>query len=615
VIGLKIKAALKCPAAKIPESAMTKIEGALTKTEEPVSQLSALSAVAMFAAKGVEKKKVDEAVTDLLDHLSNDGFKVHEDMENGSGYLTGLFLEAVAALKSVLSKEVQVSVASGAVDNVKSYLSSSAVQDDSTLAYPHHDASVNDYTSTSILLDGLIKFNKAFEKKLGFGDEKLNKMARFFLSRAHVTTIDGAHSVLLGLYSLNAGTWRKPLIVTASQTTLKASAKGDEAVVRFQVTDIFGASPSAKLPKVFLVSLSSSDSTTPLITNQELTSTTENGGQFEFNLLAIKPAPGNYKLVLSATPSKSAEGAAQQYTAIKATTRFVKVISSIEVSDLSLSVRKSKDSDESSAKKHTFVFGKKGSDLELLDTDYLDFTFTVKSKNSNKPVTVQQAFVLLTQGDASEVFFVAKYDNSKKAYSVQVPLARHIARFGSGGSFTLKLLVGDSYIDNSIAWDVSKVNVKLTEGASERISKSQQTSNQSDKVAKELASVLSYKPQIHHKFRPADKRAETYISRAFTFITIAPLGIFVLGILFVGLNFSGCPSGFGIIFALAFHACIVAIGYIIVLFFLQNNLFQTLQLLCYAVPPTIFIGHRALRAIAARRAEMLASSGPDAQSR
>lgn len=612
VSGLHLKAALKCAESKIPDSAMQKIEEALSKTEDPISQLLALVATSKIAAKGVEKTKVDEAVKDLLDHLSNDGFKVHEDLENGSGYYTALLLDSVASLKSVMSKEVKDSVSSSAVDSLKSYLSSSAVQDESTLAYPHQDASVSDYVSTATLLDSLIKFNKAFSTKLGFNDEKLNKLARFFLSHSHIASLEEAKAVLTGLNALNAGTWRKPLIVTATQTTLKAATvKGEESQsIKFQITDVFGAAPGQQ-PKLFLVSLTSSESTTPLITNQELTqpgATEEKksaSGLFEFNLLAIKPAPGSYKLSLSVTPSKVTEGP-QPYAAIKLTTRLVKVISSIELSDLTLSVRKSKtgdssdDASSSSSSKHTFTYGAKPAKLEVSSDDVLDFSFVVKSKHSNKHVTVQQAFVLLVQGD-SELFFVAKYDGAKKAYTVSAPLAKHIARFGSGGKFHVKLLVGDSYIDNSISWDVATMDVKLTEAAAQKISAAAAAA--SDK--KQTSSVSSYKPQIMHKFRLADKRANAYISRLFTAITLAPLAIFVLGVLFVKLNFGNCPSGMGIIWVFLFHGSILLVVYAIYLFFVRNNLFQTLQLLLYFVPVVFFTGLHALRAVAKKRAQNL----------
>jgi len=613
--ALRLKAVLKCPSTKISESAMTIIDEGLGKTAEPLTQLYAVLSSASLQGKGVEKSKIDEAVKDLLEHLTNDGFKAHEDMDTGSGFMTGRLLLAISQLKSILSDELKNSVAATVIESVKPYLSSSAVQDDSTLSYPHYDVSVDDYISTAALLKGVIEFNKAFEKKLGFNDEKLNKMARFFLSKAHIANVHDVLGVLTGLNALNSGTWRKPLIVSASQTTLKASAKGDEALVRFQVTDVFGH-PATKLPKLFLVSLTSSESTTALINNQELTSSET--GHFEFNLLAIKPAPGNYKLSLSVTPAKVEEGT-QPYAAVKTTTRFVKVISSIEISDLSLTVRKSKENDEST--KHTYTLGKKGADLELKDSDHLEFSFSVKTKSSNKPVTVQQAFLLLSSATLdSEVFFVAKYDTAKKLYTASVPLSRHVARFGAGGAFSLKLLVGDSYIDNSISWDVCKANIKLTEGSDDRIAKAKLDGSflksASSPALKDASTLpISYKPQILHKFRPADKRADPLISRTFTLIVLAPLALFIIAVLFTGLNFGACPSGLGMIFSLAFHALIGVHVYIIALFFLQNNLFQTLGLLCYSVPPTIFVGHQALKAIAHKRAQLLtdaAASKPSA---
>lgn len=611
VVGLKLRSALKCSAAKIPEGAITKIEEALAKDEEPVSQLSALLAAGLMSSKGLDKSKVDEAVTELLELLSNDGFKVSQDVEVGSGYYTGLFLEALSLVKPVLSKPVAASVTGGAVDSVKSYLSSSAVQDESILAYPHQGSAVDDYTSTAILLDGIVKFNRAYATRLTFNDEKVNKLSRFFLSRAHITTIEGVHAVLVGLNSLNvAGTpWRKPLIVTASQTSLRASAKGDDAVVRFQVTDLFGSAVS-KLPKLFLVSLTSSEATGALITNQELPYV-DASGVFEFNLLAIKPAPGSYKLVLSVAPIKPTEGA-QPYAAVKATTRFVKVISSIEVSDLAVTVRKSKEAEEAGStvapKKHTYTYDAAKASvakLEVQDSDVLEFAFHVKSKGSTKSVTVQQAFILLTPKDNPEdvFYYAAKYDASKKAYSAVASMARQNAR---GASFTVKLLIGDSYVDNSISWEVASVTIKSDKAATATTTKQEEKKS----IDASLVGVTSYKPQILHKFRPAEVRANSYISRLFTLIVLAPFGIFVLGLLFVGLNFGNCPSGLGFIFAVAFHAGIIANAYVIYLFFAENNLFDTLRLLCYTVPPTFFVGQRALRAIAAKRAANLQASVP-----
>lgn len=605
VVGLKLRSAAKCSASKIPESAITKIEDALGKEDDPVSQLSALLAAGLLSSKGITKSKVDEAVNELLENLSNDGFKVDEDGE-GSGYYTGLLLEALSLVKPVLSKDVAAKVSVGGFDSVKSYLSSGAVQDDSTLSYPHVDASVNDYTSTAILLESIVKFNKAYSTRLTFSDDKVNKLSRFFLSRAHITTIEGVHSVLLGLHSLNAATapWRKPLIITASQTSLRASAKGDEAVVRFQVTDIFGKAAS-KVPKLFLVSLTSSESTGALINNQELPYI-DASSSFEFNLLAIKPAPGSYKLVLSLTPVKPSEQGPQTYAAIKATTRFVKVISSIEISELALTVRKAKDAEDSSAspKKHTYTYDGKSAPakLEVQDSDVLEFNFHVKSKATNKAVTVQQAFVLLTpKENPDDVFFyVAKYDTTKKTYTVTASMSRQLTR---GAAFSVKLLIGDSYVDNSITWEVANVNIKVSDAKKQEIA----TAAKSD-VDASLTGVTSFKPQILHKFRPADRRANAYVSRLFTFIVLAPLALFILGVLFVGLNFGNCPSGLGFIFAVAFHVGIVIIGYILMLFFTENNLFETLRLLCYAVPPTFFVGQRALRAIAAKRAANLISA-------
>lgn len=610
VAGLKLKSLLKCSSVSIPSDAVKKVGEGLENSADPASQLAALLAAGLMEAKGLDKAKIDQAAQDLLNSVSSDGFKTNEEMENGSGYFTGLLLEALSLTKPFLVASTVEEVSGGAASSLKSYLASGAVQDDATLTYPHLDSTVNDYISTATLLHGILKLNAAFGTRLTFNDEKVNKLTRFFLARPQVASVDEVYAVMLGLHTLNAEktVWRKALVLTASTSSLKASAKGDDSVVRFQVTDAFGAAPS-QLPKLFLASLSSTDAAStasPLITNQEI-AFSESAKAFEFNLLAIKPAPGNYKLVLSVTPKKAAEGTKQQYAAIQSSPRFVKVISSIEISDLSVSAR----TEDAAPKLYTYTYDASKpatAKLDVASTDVLEFSFHVKSKASNKAVTVQQAFVLIAPKDDPEnvFYYIAKYEPSKKSYSVTASISKQIARVGGGKTtqFTLKLLIGDSYVDNSIAWNVADVNVKIVESKDAK-EKEVKDSKKKDSKSEGPSGVASYKPEIIHQYRPADRRAPVSMSSLFTILTLAPISVFVIGILFVGLNFGNCPSGLGVIFALAFHAGIVVIAYIIVLFFLRNNLFETLKLLCYAVPPTFFVGQRALRSIAAKRASNL----------
>jgi len=293
-----------------------------------------------------------------------------------------------------------------------------------------------------------------------------------------------ADSVYSALKALNSGAIRRPITVTVTPTTIQASAKKDEANIRIKVADLFGApvaGSTVSLTKAFLTS----NSGTPLLSNQELTGEEKGTYQyappiqsnpfhsipilffpntstpFRLNLLAAKPEPGAYTLEFRVTPKDNAK-----WTTVDAATRSVKVVSSVELYEASLTVGDRNDEDSDS--QTSLTVGQKLKDqVQVAANKFLHISFRLKNKISTKPVVVQQAFVTFTnQVTGEDIFFVTPYDQSKKIYKLRVDPTKFKK---SSGKYTVRIIIGDANIDNSFEWEVGTVALQFKDGAAQKV--------------------------------------------------------------------------------------------------------------------------------------------------
>jgi oligosaccharyltransferase complex subunit delta (ribophorin II) len=230
----------------------------------------------------------------------------------------------------------------------------------------------------------------------------------------------------------------------------------------------------------------------------------------------------------------------------------------------------------------------------------------VKSKLSNKPTTVQQAFIRFS-GNGLEATFAAQLISDKYSLILNMRDAGSKLLYRSG-DYKVELIVGDAFIDNSFVRDLGVAVLSFPPSSQLPI----------------VENVYVAKPEIAHKFREPEPRPSKTTSFAFTCLVLSPCAILVLGvshdvsfifiwnlvlifvcnsfakILVVGLDIK-LPGGTGFIYSVIFLGFVVGIFALYALFWLQLNMFQTLQyLLPLAVGATIF-GNLALRARAAKR--------------
>lgn len=109
-------------------------------------------------------------------------------------------------------------------------------------------------------------------------------------------------------------------------------------------------------------------------------------------------------------------------------------------------------------------------------------------------------------------------------------------------------------------------------------------------------------PEIYHQFKEPVRRAPKELSTLFTYLVLAPLVILLIGWLKIGLNFANIPtSGLSLPSVFIFHGCIGFICYILYLFWIQLNVFETLYMLLLAFIPTYISGYFALKGVAMKR--------------
>lgn len=147
-----------------------------------------------------------------------------------------------------------------------------------------------------------------------------------------------------------------------------------------------------------------------VINNQEISA---EGGAFKFNFMAIKPEPGFYNLDLRVTPSDKGAITA------KSVTRRIKIISSVSITDLQITVSESQDAqDIAEGKKFSPEFGKAVAEpIAVNEAQHLIVNFKVKSP-SGKSIQAQQVFLRIANNNNREFFVPAKFTG--KQFTVHI---------------------------------------------------------------------------------------------------------------------------------------------------------------------------------------------------
>ncbi|KAK0401607.1 hypothetical protein QR680_015873 [Steinernema hermaphroditum] len=216
----------------------------------------------------------------------------------------------------------------------------------------------------------------------------------------------------------------------------------------------------------------------------------------------------------------------------------------------------------------------------------LSIKFAVNDKATGKPFPVHQAFVAFVHAETlQEIIFIAELDPAN-VYVAEIDLKKERDQFhGLSGVYNVRLIIGDFAVPLGINWNLMDVKVTVPKVAAPVVKKSQQI-------------IYEKLPEINHIFREPEARPPQVVSTAFTFICLAPFALLIILWLRVGINFE---SGNVSIWTIPFFAGFGGIFVLYTMFWLQLNMFQTLNYLFFIGSATFFFGNRLLRVVAAQR--------------
>lgn len=419
---------------------------------------------------------------------------------------------------------------------------------------------------TALVVNSAFKLASSLKKPVPINAEQAVKFATYFLSRTSVQTPKGVSILLEALNTLTAEKTIAPVCIALSGN---GQLQPESPVLGVKISDLLGKPLSPALA-VVSTTITSKTTNEALASKVNLVPTNSDPTVFVYNLKALNPARGQYKVDIET-------GSYKQNLKIN-------VLGKVKVASLEIGVG---DSDSTSAvKKHSVTYSKK-LDTELAADSQQKIVLRTQlvDESSGKPLNVHQAFVLLrNKATGQEIIFVAEADSSK-AYKFEMDVGARSADFGyKSGTYSVELIVGDALISNSFKWLVADVNIKFA-GDSPK---------ESDNSARKP------RPEIIHQFRVPEKRPPRVVSDLFTGLCIAPLALLFILWAKLRTNVSNFPFSLS---AVGFHLGLGAILALFGVFWLKLNMFETLRYLIPLALVTFFCGNRLLRSIAGRATE------------
>jgi len=561
----------------LSEKATKDVKSALTSDSFNDLYYSISTVLILKKAKKIDTSDAEiQVATDKLLKLGEDDgtFRASSKSDDGSVLNGGLALQLLGQIASEISLngDLKAKIES-ALDNAQDVFTSFSETHDDSIYLVDLNSRASNLKVTSTVLKGYNALAAALKRKVDSPEpEQVIGVAEYFVQKKHAGNAEEAYYVLEGLKTAASNVIGTPVVVAVTQKAISPSSKG-EGIVNIRVTNVLGDDIPAKL---VLVKASPANAEKVLVSNQDVP---KEGSNYKFNFFAAKPEPGFYNLEFRVTPEKGSKA-----LTTGSVVRSIKVVSTISVSDVQVIVADSQDSQDIAEGKKIAAEYPKSIDEVVAVEDYhhVFVNFKVKSQ-AGKTFQVQQAFVRVFDGQ-KESIVVAKFTG--KQYSAHIVI-EDIADdfFGQSGKYELQLIVGDSFVQNPVQWKVASLNVKF-----------------GDSKIEKPVSPFQTKPEIHHAFRAAEKRAEAPVSFAFTIATLAPIGLLLIGLLRVGANFNNFPSsGLGPIYAFGFQGSLGAVLGLYALYWLRLNMMQTLKYLGFLVIPLFYFASKTLNYLAANR--------------
>jgi oligosaccharyltransferase complex subunit delta (ribophorin II) len=554
----------------------------LTDLYHAVSTLSILKA----KDKMVTATAIPEALSFIGELAGSDGLFKENAKVDPTPYHAGLAFHTLALIKNNFVITADDQEQADVILEAAAQIFSNAIVDENLYEFSDPDPLYH-LRATSVIFTGLDALAGAFpDASLDVNEEYLAGVAGYFLKHKHVSNSHDAFHLLNGLKACAKNNFgMSPLVVSLPKKSILASAatKGEDAFIKIRVTDVFGR--FASKTRVYIVkAFPTAQETTTVMQNQEALPVSSDNTLYSFNFLAIKPDQGFYTFELSVTPLDKNSG----FFADDRVSRNVKVVVSIELTDVSVLVADSATEDEEAEFATPVSYPKRLGEL-LRANVFQHVVVGFRVRVAGKPVLVHQAFVIFTNQETNEqAIFVAHRQGRK--YKLALGLDSNVQAFHArSGKYSIHLVVGDSFVQNPIYWELGTVQINF----------GKQSQNLTVSTGLEHYQPL---PEIHHTFNPPAKRPKEIISLFFTAAVLVPLLVLFIGLGYVRANIRGFPfSGASFLWATGFQGCIGAILALFVIYWLKLNMIQALGYLALIGIPTVFLGQKALRHVAQTR--------------
>jgi len=430
---------------------------------------------------------------------------------------------------------------------------------------------------TSVVLTGAAKLATKAKKKLPVSGEQAVKFANYLVSRKSVQQTKGVFHLLEAVTTMASNPQHVPLAITLASAVAVSAA---EPSVVVSVTDLAGGSPGDM--QVKLETATRLEDGAVVAAKQALVHM-RGTSKHTVDLMAAKPPPGFYELVLTATPAK----ADARLVGNVGVTVTVKVLATIELAEVELRVTDSENGGK--GKLHELQFNKPaGAAIAVNHKEHLSLSFTVQDSANQEEVRVHQAFVCLTHlATGAEIQYLAEAGGADANYKFDLDLAAAAQDFNSqAGEYGVKLIIGDAVIANPTAWTAATIDINFPE----------------PEEGPEPG-VYEVRPEIRHLFREPEARPASIVSNAFTLLCLSPFLLMLILWARIGANISNITPSLP---TLGFHLGLGAIFGLYAMFWLQLNMFQTVKYLVVLGVVTFLCGNSLLSSIARSKGEKAA---------
>lgn len=421
---------------------------------------------------------------------------------------------------------------------------------------------------TSLVINGVFKVTSANAKPSPISADQAKKLASYFLTRRSVTTAKGASVLLESLRLIMDQNTVSPIAIRVADNGQLTPAS---PLLKIRITNLLGEELKEK-PAAVKVTVTSKATNQKVVDGENLAPVAADLTLYKLDLSAKKLAKGAYKVEIVAGDFKQINLA-------------VTVLGKVRLDKVEVAIAET-DSQTPSKK---VILEKTNKFPEMYNLDHqqkVSLRFDLFDDQTNKVMSVHQAFVRFTDKSGAEIIFIAEQDVTK-AYKFEMDVGLRAGDFGAkSGIYSVDLVIGDASLVNSFVRSLGEITLKF--------------SLESKKDSPPAAPLRQARSEIHHMFREPEKRPPRFVSDVFTGLCLAP--ILILFALWgrLGINASNFSLSLS---AIGFHGGLGAIFSLFLCFWLQLDMFETITYLIPIALFTFLCGNRVLRFIATKRLE------------